>query len=250
MSKLASVVLVTRNRRLFARRALMYYRRQLYEPRELVIVDNSDSPDPFFTNGADCTVVRLEGNHYIGALRNAGVAAARGEFIVFLDDDDWYSPGYVSRNIRTLEQSDAVISGMLDSYWYDVTTRHGYKRTDWGRHPGCLSMASRRSYLTEHPFPSRPGIAGLAGEDSILCEDAELRGDLVLGITEPQWMVYIRHPKNMTGDRRQSASMVDHTEAVRALIGPYDLDFYDGLSELLPSPGEQNPRSHLPMAWR
>lgn len=41
---------------------------------------------------------------------NAGLEAARGEFLIFLDDDDWFMPHHIAKLQAALDQSDSVIA--------------------------------------------------------------------------------------------------------------------------------------------
>jgi glycosyltransferase involved in cell wall biosynthesis len=242
MNPKASVVMVTRNRRIFARRALHYIRRQTYRPIEHIVIDNSDVRDQFlYSTGAK--VEYYKGRLRIGALRNIGVRAATGDYIVFLDDDDWYSSGYVARNVALLE-SGAQVSGFVNSYWYDIRDRFGYQQNNWGRLPGCLSMAAHRDYLLRFPFDE----SLVVGEDTAVGLAAEKRKDRVVVSDDPNWLVYMRHSNNTTGNIRPG-SCVDRTSAVRALMDETDLDFYDGLSELMHR-NVATPSSHLPPTFQ
>lgn len=44
-----------------------------------------------------------ETNRGISAARNTGIEAARGEYLTFLDGDDWYAPGYLERLLAAIE---------------------------------------------------------------------------------------------------------------------------------------------------
>ena len=56
---------------------------------------------------AGLRVVRLEFNQGLSAARNAGVAAAQGEFTLCLDADDLVSPEFVSIAVRALQRHPA-----------------------------------------------------------------------------------------------------------------------------------------------
>jgi len=97
LAPLVSCIMPTRNRRLFFGQALRYFLRQDYPSRELVIVDDGDDPVRDLVP-ADSRVgyVRLDRPHSIGQKRNLAAQAASGTLIAHWDDDDWYSPAYLS----------------------------------------------------------------------------------------------------------------------------------------------------------
>ena len=81
--------------------------KQTYNNIELVIVDDS-SDFPF--SGVDkqilsdrITWVRSRVNSGVSAARNRGVELARGNWVAFLDADDWWDPKKISKQISALE---------------------------------------------------------------------------------------------------------------------------------------------------
>jgi hypothetical protein len=106
----ASVVIATRNRwALLQANALPSALAQQDVALEVIIVDDgSDDETPEGLAGlADprLHVIRHETSRGVAAARNSGIAAARGEWVAFLDDDDLWSPS----KLRT--QIDAVDGG-------------------------------------------------------------------------------------------------------------------------------------------
>ncbi|MFF7855338.1 glycosyltransferase [Streptomyces sp. NPDC007904] len=77
---------------------------------EFLIVDDcsTDSTswvvDRWAEKRSDTRVIRHEANRGIAQARNSGIDAAGGEFITFLDGDDWYGPGHLAELVRAMEE--------------------------------------------------------------------------------------------------------------------------------------------------
>jgi len=94
---LMSVVLATRNRSALLRRAIESVQAQVYQHWELVVVDDgsTDGTAELLAELAaeDRRIVPLSQSHRgVGAARNAGLSAARGEYVCYLDDDNVMRP--------------------------------------------------------------------------------------------------------------------------------------------------------------
>lgn len=88
-------------------RALASVAAQTVRPREVVVVDDG-SPDGTVAVVESCraqlaptelVIVRLNSNQGAGAARNRALAAARGEWVAFLDADDEWLPGKLERSL-------------------------------------------------------------------------------------------------------------------------------------------------------
>ncbi|MFG2678558.1 glycosyltransferase family 2 protein [Streptomyces sp. NPDC048392] len=77
---------------------------------EFLLVDDcsTDSTpwaiDRWAKRRTDTRVIRHEANRGIAQARNSGIDAARGEFITFLDGDDWYGPGHLAELVCFAEE--------------------------------------------------------------------------------------------------------------------------------------------------
>jgi O-antigen biosynthesis protein len=153
---LVSCIMPTCDRRAFVPLAVRWFQRQDYSNLELIVVD--DGGDAI----ADCLpcdhrirYVRLQDRRTIGAKRNLACAHARGAFIVHWDDDDWYPTWRVRRQVRVLTDSGADLCGSGQAYYYDPTTSSGWRYHYQGAVPWVMgnTLAYRKSYWQEHPFP-------------------------------------------------------------------------------------------------
>jgi len=99
---LVSVVVPSHNRARLLRRTLRSILAQHLTDLEVVLVDDGSTDEtPQITNGADprIVVIRNQEPGGVSAARNRGIAAARGEWIAFCDDDDLWSPDKLSRQL-------------------------------------------------------------------------------------------------------------------------------------------------------
>jgi hypothetical protein len=97
---------------------------------ELVLAPHGFEPDPSLVR--DAQVVPQPESMVFGDVLNAAVAAAGGDVVVKLDDDDWYAPGFVADLLRARAYSGADVVGTADEFYYltdrDLTVQR--------RHPG------------------------------------------------------------------------------------------------------------------
>ncbi len=108
-SPLVSVIMPTHNRPEFLQQAVESVLAQTYENLELIIIDDGSSP-PAQLNIDDPRIrwLRHEQGKGAAAARNAGMRAAQGEFLAFLDDDDQYFPNKLSLLVDYLQTHPSV----------------------------------------------------------------------------------------------------------------------------------------------
>ncbi|WDF32136.1 glycosyltransferase [Arthrobacter agilis] len=72
-------------------------------------------------------VVEVPGETVFGDVLRAGTAAAGGEYLTKMDDDDWYGPHHVRDLVRAIQHSGAQLVGSQVEFVYleslDITTR-------------------------------------------------------------------------------------------------------------------------------
>ncbi len=102
---LISVIIPTRNRRALVLRAVDSVLRQDCPDREVLVVDDgsTDGTADALAAIADCRVIRLEHGGPAVA-RNRGIAAAAGQYLAFLDSDDYWHPPHLSTLLAALDQ--------------------------------------------------------------------------------------------------------------------------------------------------
>ena len=94
MSPKFSVIIATYNSAHTLSKAIDSVLEQSYLAYEIVIVDDGSTDDTFLvvSNYGDKVRYHLQGNSGVSAARNKGAEMARGDWLAFLDADDWYYP--------------------------------------------------------------------------------------------------------------------------------------------------------------
>jgi len=119
-----SVIMLTYNRENLVGRAIESVLAQTFTDFEFIIVDNgsTDNSGKVADNYAEKdnrirVIHRKRGN--IGSGRNAGLDAANGEYIAFIDDDDWCEPDFLEflHSLAVENDADIAICGATDKVY-------------------------------------------------------------------------------------------------------------------------------------
>jgi len=117
MKPLVSIVIPSYNRADDLKRALRSVSAQTYSNWEVIVVDNNsnDNTDDVLQsfNESRIRLFKIHNNGVIAASRNKGIRKARGEYIAFLDSDDWWMPQKLEVSMQSLEQG-------YDVFYHDL----------------------------------------------------------------------------------------------------------------------------------
>lgn len=146
-------------RRKFMPMAIHYFLRQDYPDAELLIIDDSTTPiGPLWPDGSDIRYINgLRLFSSLGAKRNYACSIAAGNIIVHLDDDDWYAPDWISRQVAALQNSEADICGLDKLNFYNPQQQQCWEYI----YPGNTlkpwvagaTMAYKKALWERNPFP-------------------------------------------------------------------------------------------------
>lgn len=114
MTTTVSTIIVSYNRLDLLHRAIRSALGQTLQGCEVIVADNCSSFDvhnELAVYGGAVRVIRTERNGGCGYARNVAVREARGEFVAFLDDDDYWKPEKLERQLAAIGDRPMVTCG-------------------------------------------------------------------------------------------------------------------------------------------
>ena len=151
---LFSVIIPAHNSAGFIRRGLDSIKKQDFDDYELIVVcdactDNTaEIAAEYMTGFGDS--IGLTNYGRAGMARNDGLNMAIGDWILFMDDDDWYLPGAFGRIAEELERQKDIDILAFGFEWKN----RGVALQSRGRiYPAVWNKAWRREFIGEDRFP-------------------------------------------------------------------------------------------------
>lgn len=155
-SPLVSCIMPTANRQKFIPLAISYFKAQDYSNAELVIIDDGlESSAHLIPKDSKIRYFYSEPLGTIGIKRNHACEKAKGDIIMHWDDDDWYAPDWISRQVNALNSSAADITGLNQVIFYSpsIDKHWMYQDLDLEKPWLCgATMAYHKSFWQAHPF--------------------------------------------------------------------------------------------------
>lgn len=153
-SPLVSCIMPTYNRRKFLPEALRCFLAQDYPNLELIVADDgSDAISDLLPDDPRIRYFRLSSKLTVGAKRNFACQHANGDFIAHWDDDDWYPPSRIRRQVTALTNSTFQVCGTTTMYYRHLAQNQAYRYTYRG--PSCQWMGAlmyRKQAWERSPF--------------------------------------------------------------------------------------------------
>lgn len=159
MSIISCIMPTSAARKDFIPLAVAYFLRQDYANAELIVLDDGEESVESLIPGTErIRYVRPPGSFSsLGDKRNHACKLAKGEIILHWDDDDWYAPDWISRQVATLESQQADICGLNTLYFFNPALGQAWKYVySYNKHPWVAgaTLAYRKSVWEQQPFRS------------------------------------------------------------------------------------------------
>lgn len=210
---------------------------QTYPHYELILVDDGSKDrsgeicDEYAKKDGRIRVIHTE-NRGAGAARNTGFAHATGEYVVFVDSDDYISENMIERLYMIIHKSkyDLVVCNFLRAYpdgKNDFTTQfpdmeisgrevlaHWKTQKNYGLWTVPWSKIIRKSILDQVKFPE-----GKYFEDEFFSDQLFLRCDRVRVIPDSLYVNRVRTSSTMNSQKTRN--YLDLIDAFQARIELY-----------------------------
>lgn len=177
---LVSVIIPTRNRADMVREAVDSVLAQKGAPFELIVVDDGSEDHSFrlLTSYGDAVrILRRESPGGVSAARNAGIMAARGEWIAFLDSDDLWLPGKLRAQLDYFRNRPDMRICQTDEIWIHKGRRRNPKRYHAKPSGSCFERLLERCLVSPSAVMMHRSLfeeVGLFDESLPACEDYDM----------------------------------------------------------------------------
>ena len=176
---LISVIIPTYNRGWIIKEAIDSVLAQEYINYELIVVDDGSTDDThdILNSYQKSFLVLRQNNKGVSSARNRGLAAASGQFIAFLDSDDFWLPQKLSQQVDFFHSNPDALICQTEEIWIRNNVRVNPKK----RHKKPSGMIFEPSLSLCLVSPSAVMIkknlfeeVGLFDETLPACEDYDL----------------------------------------------------------------------------
>jgi len=231
-SPLISVVIPVYNAEKFLKQAIGSALEQTLTPHEVIIVDDgsTDSSCDIIAGFGSAVTLVSEGHRGLSGARNLGIAKSTGDWIAFLDADDYWLPDKLARQAASIQDDPTiglVFTGRIELLPDGTTHEVPAREARWVRnmlpfqnHIFPSTVMVKRSLALQHPFDE-----SLVSSEEWWFFYSLLRVTGFAAITEPK-VIYRVSPNSLSN--RDWKGVLYHAELVSRRIlsdftGPHKL---------------------------
>lgn len=167
-----SCLCITNKRPEMLDRAISQFYAQSFRDKELIILYQGSKEENFspkiqdrifHSEGTGLKAIPMESDVTLGALRNAAIRYAQGEYVAQWDDDDWYHPDRLAWQLSCIGGSQKPICMLSSVFLYDSENDQAFRTID---KVFPASIMALKSALKPYPAMKR-------SEDSRMLREVE-----------------------------------------------------------------------------
>lgn len=171
-----SVIIPTFNRAPFLKKAIESVLSQAYQDFELIVVDDGSGDDTVSTVSFYAGRARYikQENKGVSAARNLGIKKSSGEFVAFLDSDDWWDREKLAVQVAEMQQNPGYFISHTQEIWYKNGRMLNQKKKHRKFHGYIFDKCLPMCVVSMSTAIVRRGLfdrVGMFDESLLCCED-------------------------------------------------------------------------------
>lgn len=166
-----SVIIPAHNSQQFIRKGLESIRNQSFKDFELIIVCDACTDDTELVAKAYTEKVIVTDYGLDGMARNTGIEAAEGQYLLFMDDDDWFLHEYVFQQLHDTLTEEPGIDILLFSF---IWKGRGYTSQAYGRRIAVWCKCWRREHIGDTRFPAVPHWSDVDFDNAMFAKESRI----------------------------------------------------------------------------
>lgn len=213
-----SICTPTFNRRPFIPIIIKCFEHQTY-PRDkmewIIVDDGTDKIEDLVAHLPYVRYYRYEEKMSIGKKRNITNDLAKGDILVYMDDDDYYPPDRVKHAVDMLRESKALAAGSSAMYIFFKHINKMYQFGPYGpNHATAATFAFKRELLKQTRF----------NEDASLAEEKKFLKDYTVPFVQldPMKSILVFSHTQNSFDKRELLKQMPNPHIHETTILPHD----------------------------
>lgn len=147
-----SIIIPAHNSESFIRNALESIKKQTFKDYELIVICDNCTDNTQEVAEEYGAITEKVGFSRDGLTRNRGLAKAKGEYVLFMDDDDWWLHEYVLEQLDTKLKENPGLDMLCFSFIFKGW-KYATPTGNWGKHwVACWSKCHRREFAQDCKF--------------------------------------------------------------------------------------------------
>lgn len=234
-----SIVIPAYNAEEYIERCINSILRETFIDYEIIIVDDGSTDQTFkfiesYSNKHDSIKAYKKINSGVSAARNFGMKKSIGEYLIFLDSDDWINPGYLSFLYDNLvnRDVDGVVLGFINNdgvneeyscyfksdeiisadTYRNLFVKGNISNTPWDK------VFKRELYINNDiNFPEKISI----GEDAVVSATLGLHSEKIY-LCQSAFVNYMQDTNGVTTRNKTMSHVADLHKSLEMIIDRYE----------------------------